>query len=220
MSGDTSSSWRSACNTDGQWSDKRISVSLSYGISMDNWKNILSAYKYTIDLSHTHSVSGSTGGAGKHSHTRGTMNITGEFSSDEFGSELGQTKTGCFKNSGVNYSQNTEYGSEYHCANLVFDASLSWTGNTSVEPSHTHSFSGSTGGMDQNATFNHGGHTMCESNSSNVTNVGYAEHYNHSNSGRHDGRVYSINISHTHSFSGVLYPKHFIIILFKLGDKI
>ena len=135
------------------------------------------------------------------------MNITGEFSSDEFGSTYGQTKTGCFKNSGTNYSQNSETGSDVFCANLVFDASLSWTGNTSVEPSHTHSVSGSTGGMNRNATGSCAaliarGGSYANSHSGNMSyELNGPSDGNSGDTRGSCGRI-NINVSHTHSVSG------------------
>lgn len=91
---------------------------------------------------HTHSVSGTSGGAGSHSHTRGSMNITGQFvtSSDAtvYGNpdyfkgafSLGSTYVGRFAGDGDDAS-----------VPVNFDASETWSGSTSSVTNHTHSFS-------------------------------------------------------------------------------
>ena len=78
---------------------------------------------------HTHSAS--TGSAGSHTHTRGTMNITGAFDGN---TNDGIPKQGAFfVGNGVNGSDGNKGGGMIH-----FDASRSWTGATSSNGSHTH----------------------------------------------------------------------------------
>lgn len=86
--------------------------------------------------SHTHNINS----AGAHTHTRGTMNITGVVNSPAetyYGSP-----SGAFYLNGTGASVG---GHEYNVTKLGFDASRSWTGETSSNGNHTHSIS-NTGG--------------------------------------------------------------------------
>lgn len=89
--------------------------------------------------SHSHSC----GAAGNHTHTRGTMNITGNFGgTDVQGSYYGNgafaiTSRGNYRDAGGSYESN--YGK-----NMSFDASRNWSGATSSNGSHSHTI-GSTG---------------------------------------------------------------------------
>lgn len=90
--------------------------------------------------SHTHS--GSTNQAGNHAHTRGSMNITGEFGGFEHYDTV--VATGCFYKSrlgviGTGDSDNDNWA-------IGMDASRSWVGETSYNGVHTHGLTiGSTG---------------------------------------------------------------------------
>lgn len=87
---------------------------------------------------HTHTCST----AGDHTHTRGTMNITGTFNA-VWEKNISQITTGAF--SQVNGGQNNEAGGQGGGTKIwEFDASRSWTGETSSNGSHTHTI-GSTG---------------------------------------------------------------------------
>lgn len=86
---------------------------------------------------HTHSVTGSTTQAGGHTHTRGTMNITGSFSG---GNDYQRSASGSFT-----FSANgavAKGGTTYTGGTFNFDASNSWTGSTSVAGDHTHTVTG------------------------------------------------------------------------------
>ena len=85
--------------------------------------------------SHSHSC----GSAGSHTHTRGTMNITGTMGSVDWAS-IGSS--GAFYRSGS--SGKLENSSGDPDPNVYFDASRSWTGETSPNGSHAHTI-GSTG---------------------------------------------------------------------------
>ena len=82
---------------------------------------------------HNHSVAEN----GNHSHTRGTMNITGEFGADDrMLYELsGAFSQGAYADTG---SSGTGAGNK-----ITFDASKTWTGQTSVAGSHTHTLGNS-----------------------------------------------------------------------------
>jgi microcystin-dependent protein len=79
---------------------------------------------------HTHN--GTTSSDGTHTHTRGTMNITGSFGSGESDGSY----TGAFYRDG-NQDGNTQTGGSTD-SKCVFDASRSWTGATSSNGAHTH----------------------------------------------------------------------------------
>ena len=100
---------------------------------------------------HLHSYSGVTGLESAHTHTRGTMNITGGIdastlpaTSEAFGEIQSASITGAF--TGI-------YGSQYACEDgpasyclrgFTFNASNAWTGSTSGGSPHGHSYSGNT----------------------------------------------------------------------------
>lgn len=82
-------------------------------------------------VEHTHEISNiSVSAAGEHTHTRGTMNITGGFSG------IRGVANGAFYNIGSSKAGNDAVGDSVH-----FDASRSWTGETSLNGSHTHTVS-------------------------------------------------------------------------------
>ena len=85
--------------------------------------------------SHSHSC----GEEGNHSHTRGTMNITGTMGNVD---ESGIGSSGAFYRSGSSGKLENEKGKSD--PNVYFDASRSWTGSTSTAGSHAHKI-GSTG---------------------------------------------------------------------------
>lgn len=99
----------------------------------------------TVDQIPSHSHTGSTSTAGSHSHTRGSMNITGFFGADDRAAWL----TGGAFYSKNDASQNTsaEGGDGRPWWRFLFDASRTWSGSTSESGSHSHSVTmGSTGG--------------------------------------------------------------------------
>ncbi len=88
---------------------------------------------------HTHT--GSANSAGNHAHTRGTMNITGSF----WGENECYGASGAFTKSGAGNANKTE-GNNGNQNDLSFDASKTWSGQTSTNGAHTHSLSiGNTG---------------------------------------------------------------------------
>lgn len=81
------------------------------------------------------------GSAGAHTHTRGTMNIIGDFNANV---NDGEHWSGAFYNKNV-----PVYGADGTSVNpggtLGFDASRSWTGATSSNGAHTHTITNSAG---------------------------------------------------------------------------
>lgn len=103
------------------------------------------------DHSGTFNGSGTTSSAGAHTHTRGTMNITGVANSPAetyYGSP-----SGAFYLNGTGASVG---GHEFNVQKLGFDASRSWSGSTSSAGAHTHTFSvtGSTNSQGGNKPHN------------------------------------------------------------------
>ena len=145
---------------------------------------------------HSHGVSGTTAANGEHSHTRGTMNITGTFNPVW---EINSTPiaTGAFR-----YTRDT--GNSNECgddgsARLVwnFDASRSWTGNTSTISAHTHTFnvtSASSGSHSHNINLTSGAGGV-HSHSVSLT-TGASNKHNHAIS-----LTTANSVTHTHSIS-------------------
>ena len=101
----------------------------------------------TTTGSHTHTATTST--AGNHSHTRGSMNITGNFGGTDV--QGGYYGNGAFAiNSWGNYK---DAGGTYQSGygkNMNFDASRTWTGETSANGSHTHTIGNTGSGLPLN----------------------------------------------------------------------
>ena len=79
--------------------------------------------------------------SGNHTHTRGSMNITGSFGCGSYTNLLGDN--GVFVGSGTG-SWGSEHAGKENCNKITFDASKNWTGLTSSNGSHTHTLSGGT----------------------------------------------------------------------------
>lgn len=98
----------------------------------------------TVDQIPAHSHDGSTSMAGSHSHTRGSMNITGTFGCDDRASNL---YSGAFYSSAQNQANTSAEGGDNYWFQFNFDAKRSWSGSTSSSGSHSHTLSiGTTGG--------------------------------------------------------------------------
>ncbi len=124
-------------------------VAWFYGIDEENERIFLPRNNYFFKMSSSnvggynapqlpplsHSHSGSAVSAGSHSHTRGTMNITGYIGRVDGGSGA----------SGAFYSNGTEGKLENQDGKpdpkVYFDAKRSWTGSTSSDGSHSHTIS-------------------------------------------------------------------------------
>lgn len=95
----------------------------------------------TIDQLPAHTHTGTTSSAGSHTHTRGSMNITGSITLDN---EMAMTSQGAFYN-GKTQGAGAKNDSPGMLCN--FDASRTWSGQTSSSGSHTHTINiGSAGG--------------------------------------------------------------------------
>ena len=88
--------------------------------------------------SHSHSC----GAAGSHTHTRGSMNITGTFRSADMGSR--EAATGAFTDTTSTNHKDPAQGSGGTDTTVTLNASRNWTGETSANGSHSHTI-GSTG---------------------------------------------------------------------------
>ena len=98
----------------------------------------------TVDELPSHTHGASTASAGGHSHTRGSMNITGMAGGHAMGRAGSMYASGSFywEDRGKYGSDSDSYGSDLH-----FDASRSWTGSTSTNGAHAHTVTvNSTGG--------------------------------------------------------------------------
>ena len=110
-------------------------------------------HRLTIDEMPVHSHAASTGGAGTHSHTRGTMEITGNFGNTDpqsysWSGTSDPYANGAFSQSNFNgrYRGTNAKGSG-HARQIDFVASRAWSGSTSNDGYHSHSVSvGNTGG--------------------------------------------------------------------------
>lgn len=99
---------------------------------------------------HTHS--GTTSSNGAHTHTRGTMNITGTFKSGGNGADW---LSGAFiyansDQSGVSGRHDGGSDANYVSGTVSFNAASSWTGETSSNGAHTHTM---TTGNASNTTY-------------------------------------------------------------------
>ena len=100
----------------------------------------------TVDQIPSHTHTGSTSTAGAHTHTRGTMEITGTHGGHAFKYGNPSLADGAF------YFPNTQNGgagatTNCNVYNMEFQASRNWTGATSSNGTHTHAITmGATGG--------------------------------------------------------------------------
>ena len=85
----------------------------------------------------THTIT--VNSAGSHTHTRGTMNITGQFGAINYWDASGAFTTGNPRGIGGDSGRNPD-------SQITFDASQAWTGSTSSSGSHTHTASCSSTG--------------------------------------------------------------------------
>ena len=99
----------------------------------------------TVDQIPSHTHTGSTSTAGYHTHTRGSMNITGFFGADDRAAWL--TDGAFYAKNDASQNTSAEGGDGGPWWRMLFDASRTWSGRTSESGSHYHSVTmGSTGG--------------------------------------------------------------------------
>lgn len=106
----------------------------------------LPSLQTTEDGSHVHS--GTTNGGSAHSHTRGTMNIKGECDPYEngWGNSIAIRNTsGAFYTTKWQNCINRREAGGSSCG-IGFEAARNWTGSTSEESSHTHTFTTNSSG--------------------------------------------------------------------------
>lgn len=99
--------------------------------------------------SHTHSCST----VGDHTHTRGSMNITGSVTANKVDSGIDDAfgSTGAFTAiNGMHVVAQAGSGSFYGWEGFSFDASKSWTGSTSSNGSHEHTIGNTGSGLPLN----------------------------------------------------------------------
>lgn len=101
----------------------------------------------TTDELPAHGHTGSSSSAGGHSHTRGSMNITGKFDT------VYQGRTGGVSTSGALYSSTSAWEGAHDSYGtgvaINLDASRSWTGSTSTNGEHTHTVTVNTTGKNK-----------------------------------------------------------------------
>ncbi len=132
----------------------------------------LPAHNHTVNAStHSHSVTTAGGGShthtassnttGSHKHERGTMNITGRVTSSV--EETGSSASGAFALDKTLYAG---AGAGNQSWGFTFDASKSWTGETSSNGSHSHTITvNSVGNHTHTVTISNGGsHTHTTNN--------------------------------------------------------
>ena len=99
----------------------------------------------TVDQIPSHTHTGSTSTAGYHTHTRGSMNITGFFGADDRAAWL--TDGAFYAKNDASQNTSAEGSDGRPWWRILFDASRTWSGSTSESGSHSHSVTmGSTGG--------------------------------------------------------------------------
>lgn len=83
---------------------------------------------------HTHAITIAQNG--NHTHTRGTMNITGGFT--HWDATITPVLGAFYDNNSQYSSKNGKSGAGEHSGYVAFDASRSWTGSTSSNGAHAH----------------------------------------------------------------------------------
>lgn len=110
-------------------------------------------HKLTTEELPAHAHSATTDAKGKHTHTRGTMNITGYFGGIESykgkNSAMKSWIGGAFYTGKGNVTTGNSPNDVMDCDETFFDASRAWTGATSECPNHTHTVTVSSTGSGQ-----------------------------------------------------------------------
>ena len=94
---------------------------------------------------HTHSLSGTTGYESSHTHTRGSMDITGGFRVTGNVYSAGTYFEGAFYDTGNYVTAEYQDDNRRRSPVVGFQASRSWSGTTSGGSAHNHSISGTVG---------------------------------------------------------------------------
>lgn len=81
-----------------------------------------------------------TNSTGAHTHTRGTMNITGVLYSVRGSDGTSSSEGALYNTAGANNGANSSANAS--CKDIRFDASRNWTGATSSNGAHTHTITG------------------------------------------------------------------------------
>ena len=146
------------------------------------------AHTHTITASsasagnHNHTITASASSVANHTHTRGTMNITGQVT----GTDQGNNR-GAFDKRNGELTSWMDFQGEYGTKDTAlwnFDASKSWTGETSANGGHTHTITATSANAGSHT------HTITASSAS-------AGAHTHTLSGSNTN-----NGSHTHTLSG------------------
>ncbi len=91
------------------------------------------------DQNKAHSHGGSVADAGSHTHTRGTMDITGYIGDlDRWRGTLTSLGDNAFYSSGVVLNSDGKSGASGNIQAAKFQASRTWTGETSSNGQHAH----------------------------------------------------------------------------------
>lgn len=101
---------------------------------------------------HSHTFSGNTSTTGGHSHTRGTMNITGYMKFHEMIG--GIPSSGAFTETSQTVPRTHHNNGQGYTSEIRFEAAKTWTGTTSVNGDHSHSFNGTTNNTGGDSTIN------------------------------------------------------------------
>ena len=147
---------------------------------------------------HTHTITASTASAGNHTHTRGSMNITGQFRVDRVGGQSTDTIGGAFTVTSQTKNINIASGDFGKDLYFDFDASRSWTGETSSNGAHTHTVTASSASAGAHT------HSLTGSNASNGAHTHTISGTN-ANNGTHTHTLSGTNANngaHTHTWSG------------------
>ncbi|WP_092550751.1 phage baseplate protein [Xenorhabdus koppenhoeferi] len=101
---------------------------------------------------HNHKFSGNTNNAGEHAHTRGTMNIVGNMVFREMVG--GVPSTGAFTETRQIVERTHRSRGQGFTSTVNFEAAKMWTGTTSVNGVHNHSFNGTTNNIGESSAIN------------------------------------------------------------------
>lgn len=132
-----------AANTTGGSATKTITV------------NNLPAHNHTVNSSGAHYHTATTSTTGNHSHTRGSMNITGTFRSTDMGGR--EPATGAFSDRTVGGETKPRQGGDGYDIIVTMNAANTWTGSTSTNGAHSHTLTTNTTGAHTHTTNNTGG---------------------------------------------------------------